>query len=556
MKIKTHKKQLLCVIFMLAMLISNSHNLFTAYALDTNGGPNTFEEFEEKLENVRTKRAELQNELNTVKEYDNVKAYQEIWDLLERYIDTEEIAEWKGTKVTIYSAYRASSFSYDEIILNELVDVIQKYDPNFRLVDDIKNNNIITSIPNISVTEIATMTYDMLYLGHIDFMLAHAQEHFDRNSEHATARGLMVEQFNMSVNEEFQGNLALYYRMAELYNRIMSRDDFNVTQAAFRSWEEKYHDNGFKLRSAMHILQNGEELTAKDIFPYYIKKGAKKFYFCDKIPLTDYTLEQLVEYLPEHEDFPQYPKELTKEETIAFFTSILEAETQNLKDALLAIDSTLTDLDDKTADELVEVGKQLRDASVLFRDVTQNIGSENQNLTNLLIDFNFKALGMLIERRPAAKYFEELLPTAYADTLPTNALSASQIKEHASDDQELLDYYRRIGNAALQIDPTITEGLYPYGDWVVPDISDKPEHQDPSVPGSNTPNNPSGSPQDPSGNPSDGDNKNDSLTPNTGIIAGIMGNATSTLGVVVIATAAFVLSAKKFLKHKAKQRKS
>lgn len=556
MKIKTHKKRLFCVIFMLAILIGNNHNLFTAYALDTNGNPNTFEEFEGKLENVHAKRAELQSELETIKEYDSVKAYQEIWNALERYIDTEEITEWKGTKVTIYSAYRASGFSYDETILNELVDVIQKYDPNFRLVDDIKNSNIITSIPNISVTEIATVVYDMLYLGHIDFMLANAQEHFDRNSEYIGARGLMVEQFNMSVNEEFQGNLALYYRTAELYNRIMSRDDFNATQAAFQNWEEKYYDDSFKLRSAMHILQNGEELTAKDIFPYYIKKGAKKFYFCDKIPLTDYTLEQLAEYLPGHEVFPQYPKELTKEETIAFFTSILDAETQNLKDALLAIDPTLTDLDNKTADELVEVGKQLRDASVLFQDVTQNISLENQKLTSLLIDFNFKALDMLIEQRPAAKYFEELLPAAYADTLPTNTLSAGQIKEHALDDQELLDYYRRIGNAALQIDPTITEGLYPYGDWVVPDIPDKPEHQDPSVPGSNTPNNPSGSPQDPSGNFPDGDNRNDGLTPNTGIITNIVSNASSALGIVLIATVAFMLSAKNFLKHKTKQRKN
>ncbi len=557
MKNKISTKYFFCITFALAISISIGCHLFatpsTTYALDAEGSPETFEEFQEQINDVYTKRDELIKMLKTIKEYDDIKTYQEIWDVLERYAATEEIGTWWQSGPPFNAHYRAGSFGYNGEILQELTATIQKYDPNFKLADDIKDNNIISSLSNITIPEVATVIYNTLYTSHINFMLANAQTHFNKNANYVIGRTNMVANFLTSVNEQFENGFLLYdytSEIAELYNRILSRDAFADVQAIFQQWQKDYANTCLQLRTTTHILQHGEELTS---FRYFSTAGGPPFApiylgtsIASKFQET-YTLEQLVNYLPSHNSFPG----IDKDETIAFFTSILKAEVKNLKETLIELDPTLANLDDKTVDNLLEISEQHKDINMLFQNVFQNADPKTQQLASLLIQFNFETLNMLIDQYPADKYFAQPTLMTLAATPTDNTLTIEQINNQKPSNEELYNLYGRLGNAALQIDPTITEGLHPHPDWEFPETPDTPEvpetpvgpinpdDQDPQP----TPEEPSAPSQEPSEN----------LTPNTGIIGDIVNSATSTTGIIVISSVVAVIFVKKFLRHAAKR---
>lgn len=188
---------------------------------------------------------------------------------------------------------------------------------------------------------------------------------------------------------------------------------------------------------------------------------------------------------------------------------------------------------------------------MLFQNVFQNTDTKAQQLASLLIQFNFETLNMLIDQYPADKYFAQPILMTLAATPTDNILTVEQINNQKPSNEELYNLYGRLGNAALQIDPTITEGLHPHPDWEFPETPDTPEvpetpvgpinpdDQDPQP----TPEEPSAPSQEPSEN----------LTPNTGIIGGIVNSATSTAGIIVISSVVTVIFVKKFLRHAAKR---
>lgn len=539
MKIKTHRRRLCYAILALAILFSGGYFVFTTssketYALDEEGNPETFEEFQTAIADVYAERDRLQTELSIIKKYDNVKPYQEIWDVLDRYIATESF-EWISSKVQFSTVYTARYFQYDGTALQELVTTIQKYDPNFQLSSNISYNNIVSSILNCSVMEISTVAYDMLRLGHINLMLNNAQTHFDKNysSTQIKRRQRIVPNFLTAINDGFEYDIALYARMAELYNRIISRNTFTEVQAAFQDYKSNTITDNTKLADALRLLQHAEDLTTEEYFPYKVQRGFKRIYFgadlAEDLGRT-YTLAQLIDALPNRIHFPT---EIDLDETIAFFTSILDTETQNLKDALLALHPDLTNLDDKSVDELIMLSKQLNPN--LDTTPTTN------ELANLLVQFNTAVLNLSVTN-PADKYFP-FPATSTASAMPIAAFAnnpviepttASQISQRATNRNDVYDYYGRIGQIALQIDPTITEGLYPHADWTSSEDPTNPtEPSNPTHPDTTTPNG--------SQTSSDSANPSGDHAPSTGVAgSGSTNSSASSLGIAAIAGIAII----------------
>lgn len=573
MKIKTNRKWLLCISFAIAAILGGSCCLFSSssatYALTANGHPETVEELTAQIPSVYEKRAELQEQLDAVLKFEHSKDYQEIWDILERYIATEEIAGWKSiAHIGLYRRYQADQFSYDETLFNELVATIQKYDPEFKVADDMQYNNIVSSIFNSSIAEVTIVAYDMLYIGHIDMMLANMQAHLDKNSK-ILDKGEIDEAFIMGVNEEFANSITFYAWMAELYNRIMSRAEFAEVHAIFQEWSEKYHDEYYRIFVAKRTLQHGEETTTKQAFPYRLKRGIRYYDFdtdiASKLKET-YTLEELVNYLPEYTSTPKAigsDVTLSHDELVGFFTNIYNSERQNLKDGLLALNPSLTNLDERTTDELLELSEKYLDADTLFGHLYANARPKVKELAKLLIEFNFETLGM-VAGYDADKYLPTILPTnaimAYAEIAPVGTVSTNQVRQFSPSHDEIYAAYGKIGNAALQLDRTVTDNLLPHEDWVIPDEIEDPEDPDDSTSddknsdddNSNKSDDTTSSTTKPSAtftdSPSD---KTSSFLPNTGILSHIVPNAEAALGVTAIISAAIILV---IIRHRSRTR--
>lgn len=521
---KTHS---VCSIFLVALMaFSGTFTLFSinqsAYAEE---GFSTYEEFNAQIEDVRLELAEYEDRLSRIKELSDYIKYHDLLNLLQQYINTESVAEWKSTGFGMTKRYHINAFTYDPALFENLVAGIRAVEPDFRLADDAANNNIVSSIINIQTPELAAIIYEMLHIGQINFMLSITQDYYNRNSS-ASPTSEVIEEFKASAKSGFETNALPYIYMAGLYNRILDHESYAEVQQILQAWEDNYEADYLKLKSTLTILEHGESLTTTDYFPGYTGFGQKRQYLGKSIAENlgeAYTLQQLVEYLPNHTVWPL----IDKDETIAFFQSIYETEVQNLKDALSAIDPSLTNLDLKTTEELVALGSEIAKRESDFSRHFTTATAENKTLINLMVDFSIDALGLL--DHPEAKYFATVASQSAIGTPSIlGKTSATALIENIPDQSSIHDYYGRIGNAALQLNRTITDGLYPHEDWIIPPAEDS---------GNSNPNDSENQPSNPGANSTDLAQKSNSQTvsvPNTGFFGTISSSAEATIGFSVI----------------------